>query len=142
VIPLIGDLIKTVTGGLVQRFVTDPSKKQEAKIEIEKAMLQAVTSANKAQMEVNAQEAQHKSIFVAGWRPTTGYICAFGMAFQFIIQPLMNWVIIIIRPETPLLPQLNVGVLVTMLMGMLGLGVMRTVEKTKGVSRENDPKGR
>ena len=139
-IPLVGALIKTVTGGLVQRFVTDPSKKQDAEIEIERSILRAVSEANTAQMAVNEQEAQHKSVFVAGWRPFIGWICGLGIGFQFIARPILNWILLIARPETPQLPSIDIEAILTLVMGMLGLGTQRMLEKRWGVARESDPR--
>ena len=139
-IPLVGALIKTVTGGLVQRFVTDPSKKQDAEIEIERSILRAVSEANTAQMAVNEQEAQHKSIFVAGWRPFIGWISGFGIGFEYIARPILNWFLAIFQPTAPALPSIDLEAILTLVMGMLGLGTQRMLEKRWGVARESDPR--
>jgi hypothetical protein len=80
--------------------------------------------------KVNKQEAAHKSLFVAGWRPFVGWVCGLGMAVNFLVVPLAN----------PFLPQpispLELEVMMPVLMGMLGLGAMRSYEKKNGVSRE------
>lgn len=81
-----------------------------------------------AQIEVNKVEAAHKSIFIAGWRPAIGWICGFALLYSTIISPILGiWVTV---------PEVDTSLLTTVLMGMLGLGAMRTFEKTKGVSRE------
>ena len=81
-----------------------------------------------AQIEVNKVEAAHKSLFVAGWRPAIGWICGLALLYSTIISPILGiWVTV---------PEVDTSLLTTVLMGMLGLGAMRTFEKTKGVSRE------
>ena len=81
-----------------------------------------------AQIEVNKVEAAHKSLFIAGWRPAIGWICGFALFYSTIISPILGiWVVV---------PEVDVLLLTTVLMGMLGLGAMRSFEKTKGVSRE------
>jgi hypothetical protein len=81
-----------------------------------------------AQIEVNKVEAAHKSLFVAGWRPAIGWICGFALLYSTIVSPILGiWLEV---------PEVDTSLLTTVLMGMLGLGAMRTFEKTKGVSRE------
>jgi hypothetical protein len=81
-----------------------------------------------AQIEVNKIEAAHKSLFVAGWRPACGWVCISALAYSTIISPILGiWFTV---------PVVDTSLLTTVLMGMLGLGAMRTFEKTKGVSRE------
>ena len=81
-----------------------------------------------AQIEVNKVEAAHKSLFVAGWRPAIGWICGLALLYSTIVSPILGiWFIV---------PEVDTSLLTTVLMGMLGLGAMRTFEKTKGVSRE------
>ena len=89
------------------------------------------------QLKINEKEASHASIFVAGWRPAIGWICGVGIGWNFVIQPLISWVAFLV-PEGPDLssaPQLDIGDLMTLLLGMLGLGGMRTYEKRLGVAR-------
>jgi hypothetical protein len=97
----------------------------------EKLSHEIATMADKqmsAQIEVNKIEAAHKSLFVAGWRPALGWICGFALLYSTIISPILGiWFTV---------PVVDTSLLTTVLMGMLGLGAMRTFEKTKGVSRE------
>ena len=97
----------------------------------EKLSHEMATMADKqmsAQIEVNKIEAAHKSLFVAGWRPAIGWICGFALLYSTIISPILGiWFTV---------PVVDTSLLTTVLMGMLGLGAMRTFEKTKGVSRE------
>ena len=89
----------------------------------------------KAQLEVNKQEAAHKNLFVAGWRPAVGWVCVLGMASNFMVIPMANFALAL-AGSTIIVPILELTEMMPVLMGMLGLGAMRTVEKSKGVQRE------
>ena len=80
----------------------------------------------KVQSEINKMEAQHRSIFVAGWRPFIGWICGIALAYNFIIRDLIAWVSPDVMPHAIQMDQL-----ITILLGMLGLGGLRTFEKIK-----------
>ena len=88
-----------------------------------------------AQIEVNKVEAAHNSMFVAGWRPAIGWICALGMAGNFLVIPFVNMALELFDTGVQV-PLIALSEMMPVLMGMLGLGAMRTFEKTKGVSRE------
>jgi len=87
-----------------------------------------------AQVEVNRIEAAHHSLFVAGWRPAVGWVTVIGMASNYIIIPMGNFGLALAESEITI-PLLQMSEMMPVLMGMLGLGAMRTIEKTKGVSR-------
>jgi len=80
----------------------------------------------KVQSEINKMEAQHRSIFVAGWRPFIGWICGIALAYNFIIRDVIAWLSPNIMP-----PAIQMDQLITILLGMLGLGGLRTFEKIK-----------
>lgn len=81
-----------------------------------------------AQIELNKVEAAHKSIFVAGWRPFIGWVCGLGLLYNVILAPFLDiWLTV---------PEINSDLLYPVLLGMLGLGGMRSFEKVKRVSRE------
>jgi len=77
------------------------------------------------QAEINKMEAQHRTVFVAGWRPFIGWVCGFALAYNFVLRDLLIW---FFGPETAP-PALQMEHLMTVLLGMLGLGGMRTFEK-------------
>jgi len=83
------------------------------------------------QAKINEQEAQHRSIFVAGWRPFIGWICGVALAYNFVLRDL----IIFAMGKDFVPPALQMDHLMTVLMGMLGLGAFRTYEKIKNVSK-------
>jgi hypothetical protein len=79
------------------------------------------------QTKINEIEAQHRTVFVAGWRPFIGWVCGVALAYNFVIRDLLIWAI---NPE-PVPPALQMEHLMTVLLGMLGLGGLRTYEKLK-----------
>lgn len=85
-----------------------------------------------AQIAVNQTEAASPDFFRAGWRPFVGWICGTGLAVQFLVSPLATWVASLLGHPIAF-PPLDMGTLMTLLAGMLGLGTLRTAEKVKGV---------
>jgi len=88
----------------------------------------------KAQLEVNKAEAQHRSLFVSGWRPAVGWCCVFGMMGNFMVIPFANFVLALLEINVKV-PLIDTATMMPVLMGMLGLGAMRTYEKKVGVSK-------
>ena len=122
---ILAALIEPVAG-LLGKFI--PDKDQANRLAHEIATL-AEKQANEqilAQLEVNKQEAAHKSLFVAGWRPGMGWVCVLGMLINFIVVPL----------SMGALEGLDLTEMMPVLLGMLGLGGMRSYEKKNGVARE------
>lgn len=127
---------------IIDKFVPDAAKKAELQLELAKlqysqegAELEANVKAAVGQLEVNKAEAANPSLFVSGWRPFVGWLCAGGIGFQVILAPLLEWGSALAGAPTQF-PQLDTSTLTTMLLGMLGLGGMRTFEKIQGVARK------
>ena len=89
---------------------------------------------DQGQLEVNKAEAGHRSIFVAGWRPMIGWVCAFAVAYQYIILPFASWGAAVFALPMPPLPGLDDN-LWELTMGLLGMGALRSFEKIKGVAK-------
>ena len=89
----------------------------------------------KGQLEINKAEAQHRSIFVAGWRPFLGWCLSFAMAWHFVLAPMTLFICSAFEIYVPDLPVFDMDSLMTVLLGMLGLGGLRTVEKVKGLTK-------
>lgn len=121
-IPLIGTII--------ERLIPDKAKAAELQLEVVKEINQL----NMQQMEVNKKEAEHASIFVAGWRPFIGWVCGAALAIRFLVLPLLQF-ILTVAGHPIVLPEIEMTELMGILGGMLGLGAMRTVEKIQGVER-------
>lgn len=86
------------------------------------------------QVELNKIEASHRSIFVAGWRPFIGWVCGFSFAYHFIVQPLLLFIAAAFGSEIST-PVFDMDSLFTVLMGMLGLGGLRSLEKSRGLTK-------
>ena len=124
---LLGQLIGPVTG-LLDKFIEDKDQKAALAHEIATMSERHAQEALKGQLEINKVEAAHKSLFVAGWRPFIGWICGVGLLYNVLIsQVLAIWFQV---------PEVDPSLLMPVMTGLLGLGAMRSYEKTKGVSRE------
>jgi len=88
----------------------------------------------KAQLEINKAEAGHKSLFVSGWRPAVGWTCCLGMAANFLLIPMANFALALGQSDISI-PLIDLATMLPVLLGMLGLGGMRSFEKSKGVER-------
>ena len=121
--------------GLLDKFVEDKDQKNALAHEIATLAEKQAHEAALAQVEVNKAEAAHRSIFVAGWRPFTGWVTAFALAYHFIFMPLILFAVSIAGVEVPELPSFDMETLTTILLGMLGLGGLRSFEKFKGLTK-------
>jgi len=131
---MIQALIGPVTG-LLDKFVEDKDQKNALAHEIATLAEKQAHEAAIAQVEVNKAEAQHRSIFVAGWRPFVGWVCGLALAYHFVLAPIILFATAIAGIEIPELPSFDMETLTTVLLGMLGLGGLRSFEKYKGVSK-------
>jgi hypothetical protein len=132
-IPIIGavvDVVKTV----IERTLPDPKMKAEALQKLEELQQSGDLSIIAGQNSINMAEAGNVNLFVSGWRPFVGWVCGSALAFQLVLGPLLVWGATIIgHPINP--PVMQTELLTTLLVGMLGLGGMRTVEKLQGVAK-------
>ena len=131
---MITSLIAPVTG-LLDKFIEDKDQKNALAHEIATLAEKQAHEAQLAQIEVNKQEAQHRSIFVSGWRPFVGWITAVSLAWHFILAPIILFTTAIVGVEIPQLPSFDMETLTTILLGMLGLGGLRSFEKYKGLTK-------
>jgi hypothetical protein len=131
---MLSQLIAPVSG-LLDKFIEDKDTKNKLAHEISTMAERHAQELAKGQLEVNKVEAAHKNMFVAGWRPAVGWVCVAGMAGNFIIIPLANFTLAL-SGSAIAVPLIALSEMMPVLMGMLGLGAMRTVEKAKGVQRE------
>jgi len=130
-IPLLSTLLDLIKEPL-DRLIPDKNKRMELEHNIQTAALKA----GLAQMEINKQEAAHRSVFVAGWRPAVGWVCALALAWHFILFDMLSWARVVFWPDSAVIPELTgTETLLTVLMSLLGLGGLRTVEKLKGVTK-------
>ena len=131
---MIDQLIGPITS-LLDKFIEDKDQKARLAHDVATMAQKHAQELAKAQLDVNKVEAAHKSMFVAGWRPAVGWVCCLGLASNYLFIPMANFVLVISNSGVTV-PSLDLSGMMPVLMGMLGLGAMRSYEKTKGVSRE------
>jgi len=115
---------------ILDKFVADKDLKAKLNHELKTELHKA----NMAQIEVNKVEAAHRSVFVSGWRPFTGWSCAAALFYHFLLQPLLVFVFSLLGYQFQL-PEFDMSSLMTILLGMLGLGGLRTYEKQKNLTK-------
>jgi hypothetical protein len=134
-IPAILTALVPALGTLVDRLIPDKAAAQRAKDDMEAALVKAGNEAALAQVEVNKIEAAHSSVFVAGWRPAIGWVCAAALAWAFIVAPVAAWGMAVFGVRETL-PAIGTDNLFELVLAMLGLGGLRTFEKMRGVARQ------
>lgn len=133
ILDLIGGLTPIVSKLL--DFIPDPAQKQRAELEMQRQLMEFAAQQAQQQTDVNKTEAAHQSIFVAGWRPAIGWICAAGFGWNYVGFPVASWLINLAGIEhVPLKPILD-GNLMELTLGMLGLGAMRSFDKMRGTAK-------
>ena len=123
-----------VVGDVLDRFFPNKEEKEKATREIEAKLTDHLASIDLAQLEVNKAEAQSGNIFIAGWRPFVGWTCGLALFYTYLVQPIA----VFVMGQTGNLvhlPQLDLSTMMPVLLGMLGLGGLRTFEKFKKVSK-------
>tara|TARA_R100001126_G_scaffold85234_1_gene53700 strand:+ start:491 stop:892 length:402 start_codon:yes stop_codon:yes gene_type:complete len=133
-VSILSNLVGPVTG-LLDKFIEDKDQKAKLAHEIATMGEKHAQQALLAQLEINKAEAASGSLFKGGWRPFVGWVCAVAFAYHFVLQPLLIFVFAYIGLETPDLPKFDVGTLLPVLGGMLGIGGLRSYEKTKGLTK-------
>jgi len=131
-----GGIIKGV-GGIIDDLHTSDEEKLKASLQ-EKAMDVELA---KGQIDVNKTEAAHRNMFIAGWRPALGWCGALAIGYKFLLYPLIVWAWVFLQGQgwVPMdlsaPPSVDAGELYPIIMGMLGLGGMRSLEKIKRVTK-------
>jgi hypothetical protein len=135
----------------LERLFPDPVKRAEEMRKLEAlrqngdlARLEAETKLLLTQVEVNLKQAEHKSLFVSGARPFTMWVCSSALAYKYILYPLLHFMLVVFNPNFPVdqLPVIEATELIPVLMGLLGLGAMRTREREKGVQINSLTRGK
>ena len=127
-------------GTLIDRLIPDKAEAERARLEMEAALVNAANQAALAQVEVNKIEAAHPSVFVSGWRPAIGWVCAASMGLYYIPMALIGtglwvWACIQAGGLVPR-PELGTGEIIGLVISLLGLGSLRTTERLNGVARQ------
>ena len=121
---------QTVAGMTADQLV----QMKQMDLDFQKFMADNGIKLDLAQVEVNKQEAASLNVFVAGWRPAVGWICGVGLAYAAILEPLARFVTQVGFHYAGAFPAIDTSLTLQVLMGMLGLGAMRSVEKVKGAA--------
>lgn len=116
---------------LIDRFIPDPAQKAAAQLEL----MKQAQAGDLAQIAVNTEEAKNPSVFVSGWRPAIGWICGGGCAWNWIGLPVAKLAMTVAGHPLDIAPA-DLSEMMPLLLGMLGLGTLRTAEKIKGVARQ------
>ena len=131
---LLPSILPTVTNVIGRFLPEDKEKRAAAEREIEKQLATHLAKIDLAQLEINKQEAAHRNIFVSGWRPFIGWSCGIAMCYAYIIQPITVFILAQTGNLVDL-PTLDLSEMMPVLLGMLGLGGLRSFEKYKKVSK-------
>lgn len=125
---------------VIDKVIPDPSQKAAAQLAVlqlqqtgQLEQLKADVQASLAQVDVNKVEAESPSLFKSGWRPAVGWICAVALGVQFLLNPIGSWVAALMGHPVQF-PPLDLGTLMTLLFGMLGMGAMRSFDKKVGTA--------
>ena len=133
VAPIIGALAGPLMG-LVDDLFTSDEEREAAKLKL----LQMEQNGELAQIAVNMQEAKSENVFISGWRPAVGWTCTAAFAYAFVLQPFAAFIALGSGMDPALLealPDLDIGSMMPVLLGMLGLGAMRSYEKKSGTNK-------
>lgn len=126
------DIVKEV----IDRAIPDPKIKADLQMKLaDLADKEAQREHDEmmGQIGTNTEEAKNSNLFVSGWRPAVGWICAVGIGYSFVVDPMATWIAQVIFHYKGAFPVLDSGQLMTLITGMLGFGGLRTYEKVKGV---------
>lgn len=140
----VGEFAKDIRAAVTGEEVLSSEQKMkllEQAAALEASVLQADLAVIQGQVDINKIEAADPTIFKSGWRPAVGWVCVAGLAYTFVLKPILPWAVQVgcqifgYESALPVMPDIPMGDLVILLGGLLGLGGFRTFEKFKGVSR-------
>ena len=126
--------ILPLIGPILDKIIPDKAGAEKAKQEIEKTLIDNASKLNLAQAEINKAEAEHRSVFVAGWRPMIGWSCAIGIFWLFVGHPIVVYLDAMDGIVSPI-PTIDHDILLELTFAMLGMAGLRTFEKLKGVTK-------
>ena len=134
-VPILGDVIREI-GGVVRELVPDADKRMDIQVRLAELADQAdarETQLLQGQLEVNKEEARNSNVFVAGWRPAIGWVCATALGWTWVAAPLLQWGASLNGVQTTI-PALDPNAMFPIVLAMLGVSASRTYEKVQGVA--------
>jgi len=131
--PLLLAPLLAVGKSLIDRLIPDADARRQAEADFLRMAMEGELKQTLAQLEINAREAAHPSVFVAGWRPFFGWVGGCAFAYVGLLQPLLTWVAQVNGVPSP--PDIDTEFLWVVVSGLLGIGGLRTYEKRAGVTR-------
>lgn len=138
---MLWDKIIASVFGIIDKAIPDPTAKAEAKMRLLEmdhedglAELKAEVDLAMAQTQINIAEANKSDPFASGWRPFIGWICGISLGYNYLVAPLLPWLVTVSGGISAPLPSLAVGELMPLVFGMLGLGAFRSYEKVRGAA--------
>jgi phenylpyruvate tautomerase PptA (4-oxalocrotonate tautomerase family) len=131
---LLGKLVDPVSN-ILDKVVEDKDQKAKLAHEIATMAERHAQELARGQIEINKEEAKSRNIFIAGWRPFVGWTCGLALFWHFLGLPVTLFITGWFNLQHPPLPEFDMNSLMTVLLGMLGLGGMRSFEKFKGVTK-------
>lgn len=120
---------------MLDKFIPDAQEKNRLANEIAVLAEKQAHEVYMAQIEVNKEDAKSASAFQSGWRPFIGWVCGIAFAYHFFLQPLILFVMGAYGHYPSIVPEFDMEALMTVLLGLLGLGGLRTFEKVKGITK-------
>ena len=123
--------ILNIANTVLDRVLPDKAQAAAAKASLLEATVKGEIDNAVAQLQVDQAEAGNQSVFVAGWRPWIGWVCGFAFAYTYVVQPLLSFLAALFKHPVNL-PPVNLDGMMPVLLGMLGLGAMRSWDKANG----------
>jgi hypothetical protein len=120
----LADLASTI----INKFFPDKAQEEKDQLALQMQVMLQEAQLAKNQSDTNTAEAANPNVFVSGWRPFVGWVCGTAFGVQFVIGPLGTWIAALAGHPINF-PPMDIGTMMPLLLGMLGLGGMRTVEK-------------
>jgi hypothetical protein len=127
-----------IIGEIIDRIIPDKNAAAKAKAQLEVLEQTGELQLMLEQIKVNRQEAKHKDVFVAGWRPSIGWACSLIFIYHYLLYPIIITIAAINGIDTSNLPIFDLSAMMPILGGLLGLGALRSFEKWKGVNDKHN----
>lgn len=124
-----GDTIKAV-GNVIDDMHFSGEEKEKLKLQ----MKEIDARLKEKQLDINKAEASHRSVFVSGWRPFLGWVSGLSIGYVYLFQPILDMILQMFQVQVDWV-QLDLGQLMPLVLGMLGLGGLRSFEKAKGLTK-------